>query len=135
MCESIGNYEVPAGVGVLQKFLSQVRSSKLWDPVDCIIKTLESPKQDVNSNDCAIMMLKTARMLLQDPEDFCERAENNDLLTWYTYDQVRGGREDIVNTMVSLGERQRLPGGLLEKEETLDLLVPTFPYQVICIQT
>jgi hypothetical protein len=135
VCESIGNYEVPAGVGVLQKFLSQVRSSKLWDPVDCIIKTLESPKQDVNSNDCAIMMLKTARMLLQDPEDFCERAENNDLLTWYTYDQVRGGREDIVNTMVSLGERQRLPGGLLEKEETLDLLVPTFPYQVICIQT
>ena len=81
------------------------------------------------------MMLKTARMLLQDPEDFCERAENNDLLTWYTYDQVRGGREDIVNTMVSLGERQRLPGGLLEKEETLDLLVPTFPYQVSCIQT
>jgi hypothetical protein len=109
--ESIGTYGVPAGAGILEDFIKQVRASQGWDPVDCIIIILDSPKQEMGSNSCAFYMQENVISLLRDPEDFCSRAENNNMMTWYDGKQVEKRRKEMLNMLLRLGVDQREPGG------------------------
>ena len=126
--ESIGSYGEPAAVGILKDFMKQVRASNKWDPVDCITTTLESPKQDKYSNDCAFFMLETASMLISDPVDFCDRAREDNMLTWYDSVQVHGRRKEMASMLKRMGVEQRKPGGPQASKEVVE--GPVSPLQV-----
>ena len=119
--ESIGAYDIPAGAGILEEFIKQVRARRGWDPVDCIISILDSPKQVMGSNNCAFFMLENAITLLRDPEDFCSRAENDNMLSWYDGEQVGKRRPEMLDMLLRLGVEQREAGGPLQFEKMLDL--------------
>ena len=119
--ESIGGYHAPQGASILEDFLKGVRATKGWAPVDTVTVILDSPKQSAQSNNCGLFMLETIRKILLDPEDFLARAQNNSIFDWYPPSQVSGRRQEMAQLLEKLGEEQRLPGNLLDKEAELDL--------------
>ena len=125
--ESIGSYGLPEGASILIEFINQVRGLHNWDPVECMVITLDGPKQKEHSNDCAFFCLESACKLIEDPEDFCQRAQENKMISLYG-DEVHGRRLEMVNLVLGMGWDQRQPGGLLQFEEKLDLMA--LPFQV-----
>ena len=119
--ESIGGYDIPAAAGILQEFIKQVRASRGWDPVDCIISILDSPKQVTGSNNCGFFMLENAITLLRDPEDFCSRAERNNMMDWYASKQVGKRRGEMLDMLLKMGQEQREAGGPLQFEKMFDM--------------
>ena len=119
--ESIGTYGVPLGAEILRNFIRQVRASNDWDPVDCIITCLDTPKQRKQSNDCAFFMLEAASKLIEDPDTFFERALKNDMMGWYNVDEVHLRRQEMANLLEHMGEEQRKGGQVLETEDKLCL--------------
>ena len=119
--ESIGGYDIPAGAGILGEFIKQVRASRGWDQVDCIISILDSPKQVAGSNNCAFFMLENATTLLRDPEDFCFRAEKDNMMNWYDSKQVGKRRVEMLDMLLRMGLEQREEGGPLQFEKAFDM--------------
>ena len=118
--ESIGTYGVPAIIPILKEFLRQVRASSGYEHVDCIVKVLNGPRQEVGSNNCALFCIQTAAMIVRNPENFCQRALENDLMTGFETNQIPGMRIKLMENFLRLGEEQRADGGILQFSERLD---------------
>ena len=118
--ESIGTYGVPVIIPILKEFLRQVRASAGYDSVDCIVKVLNGPRQDAGSNNCALFCIQTATMLARNPEDFCQRALENDLMTGFETNHIPGMRNKLMENFLKLGEEQRSDGGILQLSGRLD---------------
>ena len=112
--ESLGGYGIPAGAPILADFIRQVRASNDWDPVDCPITSLDIPKQGAGSNDCALYMLETAIILVENPDAFLDEAQNNNLGTLYDPEKLKTRRKEMADLFIRMGEEQRQPGGPLE---------------------
>ena len=97
-----------------------MRASSGYEHVDCIVKVLNGPRQEVGSNNCALFCIQTATMLARNPEDFCQRALENDLMTGFETNHIPGMRNKLMENLLKLGEEQRSDGGILQLSGRLD---------------
>ena len=59
-------------------------------------------------------------MIVRNPENFCQRALENDLETGFETNQIPGMRIKLMENLLRLGEEQRADGGILQFSERLD---------------
>ena len=119
--ESIGGYSEPSGVAFLSNFLLEIRSLKNLPPVEIKIVTSDVPRQTPGSNNCGLFLLHSAEQVLTNPKHFLRLAEENLLGNWYPSSSVSKKREQIAQLIQRLATEQRMPGGVNQSLEKLNL--------------
>ena len=77
-----------------------MRASSGYEHVDCIVKVLNGPRQEVGSNNCALFCIQTATMFARNPDDFCQRALENDLMTGFETNHIPGMRNKLMENFL-----------------------------------
>ena len=119
--ESLGHYGIPAGAKILGDYLNVVRSSKSLQALPIKIVKLDSQYSSLNN--CAFFLVENAKMIMNDTQDFLNRASDNSLTNWYDPVPVENRRKETAEQIINLALDQRKPGGLLESES---LFLPDF---------
>ena len=105
--ESVGTYPTPVGVKHMTNFLKEVKCRKNIFSEEPIVRTLNTPKQPVGSNDCAVYVMEFGKFLLDDPHLFCRKAFDNNLGNLFSEDLVRNRRAELKREIELLGFEQR----------------------------
>ena len=105
--ESVGTYPTPVGVKYMADFLKEVKCRKNIFSEEPIVRTLNTPKQPVGSNDCAVYVMEFGKFLLDDPYLFCRKAFDNNLGNLFSEDLVRNRRAELKQEIELLGFEQR----------------------------
>ena len=119
--ESIGGYQEPQGVSILRRFMQEMQVLRHIPPGDIEVHSPVVPRQSARSNDCALFMMHSASMVLDNPDNFIQRAHMNQLSAWYPPDDASSRRLELAKLLESLGHEQRQSGQLHEFEGKLIL--------------
>ena len=108
--ESLGHYAIPAGAKILGDYLNFVRSGKSLQPLPIKIVKLDCSTQDSSLNNCAFFLVKNATIIMNDTQDFLNRASDNSLKNWYDPVPVENCRKETAEQVIYLSLDQRKPG-------------------------
>ena len=119
--ESIGGYDEPKGVHILRNFMQEMQLLKKQPAADIIVHTPVVPRQSPLSNDCGLFMIQNCAKVLENPDDFTQRAQQNLLHNWYEPSDASKRRRQMSDLLEKLAKEQRQEGEVHELAAELEL--------------
>ena len=129
--ESVGGYDEPSQARLLREFLLEQR--QLVKNITGEFMTVKPlvPLQGVGTNNCAVYIIAFIEKIVQNPGQFVELAERNQLVELLHIDGDKR-REDLAMELAELTVNQRKDGEILNGKEAVEL--PDLGYSQVVIE-